>query len=205
MFPFPVPKLSASIDRPQRGGSFIVLREHLSELFHLSLGSNVGDRAANLRVGIDRLGASGVLKAVSSFYETEPVDFCDQPWFLNCVVALETKMSPQELLANALAIEAEMGRQRTRDKGPRILDIDILLAGDRVIGEPGLKIPHPAMQERRFVLEPLTEIAADVMHPVLRKTARELLAALPPGQTVRRSPFRRAGTPGAPPNGSTER
>lgn len=157
----------------------------MPELFYLSLGSNVGDRAANLRSARDRLAAAGVVKAVSSFYDTEPVDFPDQPWFLNCVLALETDMSPRELLEHALAIEAELGRKRTFDKGPRIVDIDILLAGNRVIKESGLKIPHPAMHERRFVLEPLAEIAADAMHPVLKKTAREMLAALPPGQSVR--------------------
>lgn len=157
----------------------------MPELFYLSLGSNVGDRAANLRSALDRLAAAGLVKAVSSFYDTEPVDFPDQPWFLNCVLALETDKSPRELLEHALAIEADMGRRRTVVKGPRIVDIDILLAGNRVIKESGLKIPHPAMQERRFVLEPLAEIAADAMHPVLKKTVRELLAALPPGQSVR--------------------
>ena len=158
----------------------------MAELFYLSLGSNLGDRDTNLREAIARLAKVGELKAVSSFYETEPVDVQEQPWFLNCVIALETNLSAQELLARALATEREMGRQRVREKGPRVVDVDILLAGDRIISEPGLKIPHPAMHERRFVLEPLAEIAPLAIHPVLRKTAKELLNALPPGQVVRR-------------------
>ena len=158
----------------------------LLELVYLSLGSNVGDRAANLRSAIERLAEAGTVKATSGLYETEPVDFRDQPWFLNCVVALETGKTPRDLLAHALAIEEAMGRRRTRDKGPRTIDVDILLFGDRVIDEPGLKIPHPAMHERRFVLEPLAEIALGVIHPALKKTARELLIELPAGQSVRR-------------------
>ena len=157
----------------------------LPELVYLSLGSNVGDRAAYLRAAIERLAEVGTVKATSGLYETEPVDFRDQPWFLNCAVALETGKTPRELLAHALAIEEGMGRRRTRGKGPRIIDIDILLFGDRVIDEPGLKIPHPAMQERRFVLEPLAEIASGVLHPAIKKTARQLLAELPTGQAVR--------------------
>ncbi len=160
----------------------------LPELVYLSLGSNIGDRAANLRAAIDRLSASGSLMASSDFYETEPVDFRDQPWFLNCVIALQTDKSPRELLTNALVIEQAMGRQRTIEKGPRIVDIDILLAGNQIINEPGLKIPHSAMHKRRFVLEPLAEIAPDAVHPLFRKTALELLAALPAGQSVRRIP-----------------
>ncbi len=158
----------------------------MAELVYLSLGSNVGDRPANLRAAIGRLAEAGPVQAVSAFYETEPVDVRDQPWFLNCVVAVETGIPPRELLNLALAIERELGRQRTREKGPRTIDIDILMFGDRSIDEPGLKIPHPAMHERRFVLEPLAEIAADAEHPVLKKTARELLGALPAGQSVRR-------------------
>jgi len=157
----------------------------VAELAYLSLGSNVGDRTANLRAAIDRLAEAGQVQAVSAFYETEPVDVLDQPWFLNCVVAVETEMPPRGLLNLALAIERAMGRHRTREKGPRIIDIDIVLFGDRVIDEPGLKIPHPAMHERRFVLEPLAEIAPEAYHPALKKTAHELLAQLPPGQTVR--------------------
>ena len=158
----------------------------MADLVYLSLGSNLGDRRGNLHAAINRLKESGTIKAVSSFYEAEPVELRDQPWFLNCVVALETSLAPVNLLKNILAIEQEMGRVRLRDKGPRLVDIDIVLFGDRVINERGLKIPHPAMHERRFVLEPLTEIAPAAVHPVTGKTARELLTALPAGQVVRR-------------------
>ena len=124
--------------------------------------------------------------AISSLYETQPVDVPEQPWFLNCVAAIETGKTPRELLQLALQVEGAMGRLRMRSKGPRNIDIDLVLFGDCVVDEPGLKIPHPAMHQRRFVLEPLVEIAAEARHPVLGKTARELLAALPAGQTVRR-------------------
>jgi len=159
----------------------------MAEFVYLSLGSNLGDRYANLRAAIERLGEAGAIRSVSGFYETEPVEFRDQPWFLNCVVALETSDSPEALLQRALAIEQEMGRVRMKEKGPRSIDIDILLFGDRVVEEQerGLKIPHPAMHQRRFVLEPLAEIAPEALHPLLRKTARELLADLPAGQVVR--------------------
>lgn len=157
----------------------------MPELVYLSLGSNLGDRSANLRAAIDRLAQAGTVTTVSSFYETEPVDFRDQPWFLNCVVALDTEQSPAALLKLALAIEHAMGRHRTREKGPRTIDIDILLYGDRVLDQPGLKIPHPAMHERRFVLQSLAEIAPEARHPLFNRTARELLAALPAGQLVR--------------------
>ena len=157
----------------------------VGEAVYLSLGSNLGDRAANLHAAIAQLGAAGPVRAVSALYETQPVDVPDQPWFLNCAVALETESTPRELLKFVLAIEEKMGRLRMREKGPRKIDIDILLFGERTVEEPGLKIPHPSLQERRFVLEPLVEIAPEVRHPVLKKTARELLAALGPGQTVR--------------------
>lgn len=153
---------------------------------YLSLGSNIGDRAANLRQAIESLRPLGDVVAVSSFYETEPVEFTRQAWFLNCAVALETDKLPKQLLAAVLRIEREMGRRRTVAKGPRVIDIDVLLFGSSVIDAPELTVPHPAMHERRFVLEPLAEIAAEVRHPIFKKTVRELRDALPKGQVVKK-------------------
>lgn len=158
----------------------------MAELAYLSLGSNIGTRKEHLRAAIRRLESAGRVVRISSFYETKPVEFTDQAWFLNCALALETELKPQQLMGAILRIEREMGRQRTRSKGPRTIDIDILLYGDVVVDSPEVTIPHPAMHERRFVLEPMAEIAPDVRHPVLRKTVRELVDQLPPGQAVRK-------------------
>ena len=159
----------------------------MSNCAYLSLGSNVGDREANLHEAIQRLAAVGKILAVSSFYETEPVQVTAQDWFLNCAVVLETGKIPGELLKSVLNLEQAMGRRRVQDKGPRNIDIDILLFDDSVVNSKGLTIPHPAMHQRRFVLEPLAEIAPNIRHSVLKKTVRELLDALPPGQIVRRA------------------
>jgi 2-amino-4-hydroxy-6-hydroxymethyldihydropteridine diphosphokinase len=158
----------------------------MSNLFYLSLGSNVGDRENHLRTAIERLRHCGQVTSVSSFYETEPVEFTEQAWFLNCAVALESTETPAQLMADLLSIEKTMGRQRGKKKGPRTIDIDILLAGDAIVDTPDLTIPHRAMSQRRFVLEPLAEIASQARHPLLKMTVRELLDRLPPGQTVRR-------------------
>jgi 2-amino-4-hydroxy-6-hydroxymethyldihydropteridine diphosphokinase len=151
---------------------------------YLSLGSNLGPRELHLHKAISCIGAAGRVVAVSSFYETEPVEFTEQAWFLNCAVALETSESPFELMKTAVEIEQEMGRVRDQKKGPRTIDIDILLFGDIVIDSPELTIPHPAMQRRRFVLEPLAEIAPDIRHPQFKQTIRQLLKSLPEGQSV---------------------
>ncbi len=153
---------------------------------YLSIGSNVGDRPANLSSAIEQLAKVGTVKATSSFYETEPVDFAPQPWFLNCAVALETDLMPRQLLARLQSIEQGMGRRRNQVKGPRVIDLDILLFGSTVVDIPELIVPHPAMHERRFVLEPLAEIAPELRHPVFKKTMRQLREGLPAGQTVRR-------------------
>jgi len=153
---------------------------------YLSMGSNLGDRAVHVRSAIERLRAFGKVAAVSSFYETEPIEVVAQPWFLNCVVELDTEKTPEQLLAGILNLEREMGRERKQNKGPRLIDVDILLFGDSIIASPGLTVPHPAMHQRRFVLEPLAEIAPEVRHPVFQRTVRELRQQLPAGQAVRK-------------------
>jgi 2-amino-4-hydroxy-6-hydroxymethyldihydropteridine diphosphokinase len=153
----------------------------------LSLGSNVGDRAANLYAAIAALPAAGVqARNVSAFYETEPVDYLPQDWFLNCVVEGETDLPAGTLLAELRGIEARMGSKKLIAKGPRVLDIDILLYGDETIATAELQIPHPRMTLRRFVLVPLAEIAPELRHPSWNATAKELLAATSDHSEVRR-------------------
>jgi 2-amino-4-hydroxy-6-hydroxymethyldihydropteridine diphosphokinase len=147
-------------------------------LVYLSLGSNLGDRSAILRTGIEALANAGVrVKKVSFFYETEPVDFLDQPWFLNCVVEAETILAPLDLLHVLRGIESSIGSKKEFAKGPRLLDMDILLYGNQTIGSPELQIPHPRMLQRKFVLAPLAEIAPSLKHSSWDKTAAEFLAA----------------------------
>jgi len=156
----------------------------MDKTVYLSIGSNLGDREANLREAVNRLGAVGSITKVSSFYETEPVEVTDQPWFLNCAVELKTGKMPRQLMSALLRIERDMGRRRMRAKGPRVIDIDILLFGSSVIALDELTVPHPAMHQRRFVLQPLAEIAPGVRHPILKQTAQQLRDALGPGSPV---------------------
>jgi 2-amino-4-hydroxy-6-hydroxymethyldihydropteridine diphosphokinase len=152
---------------------------------YLSLGSNVGDRDHNLRTAIERLTAPDLhILRTSPVYETEPVDYTAQRWFLNLVVEAETSLFPKLLLSRTARIEHEMGRVRTVAKGPRTIDIDILLYGKAVVASATLQIPHPRMAERRFVLAPLADLAPHLRHPVTHKTVREMLDAAP-AQKVR--------------------
>ena len=143
---------------------------------YLGLGSNLGDKGANIQkalVSLERWGIK-ILRS-SKIYETEPVGFKEQPWFYNLAACAETKMVPEEVLKAISAIEQALGRQREQPGGPRKIDIDILFYDDLVIDMEGLKIPHPRMQERNFVLVPMEEIAAELIHPVLRKKVADLL------------------------------
>ena len=153
---------------------------------YIALGSNLGDRVANLLEARERMKSSNLkLTRASSIYETEPRGFLDQPWFLNQVVEAQTTLYPRQLLARLLQIEKEMGRERIVLNGPRLIDLDILLFGDSTLHLPGLEIPHPRMAERRFVLEPLAELAPALRHPRTRRSVREMLADVA-DQPVRR-------------------
>jgi 2-amino-4-hydroxy-6-hydroxymethyldihydropteridine diphosphokinase len=155
------------------------------KIVYLALGSNLGDRAATLQNAIARMESAElhVLRA-SSVYETEPREVEDQPWFLNQVVEVGTSLFPRQLLTRLKRLEVELGRRPSRPKGPRVIDMDILFYGDAVVSTTDLMIPHEGMGERRFVLEPLAELAPDLRHPKTGKTVREMLAAVA-GQRIR--------------------
>jgi 2-amino-4-hydroxy-6-hydroxymethyldihydropteridine diphosphokinase len=148
---------------------------------YVGLGSNLGDRSFQLLMAIRAIVASGLpVIHLSRIYETEPLDVLAQPMFLNMVVELRGHLPPPEqLLARLLEIESSLGRTREVERGPRTIDLDLLLYDHLRVDTASLRLPHPRMQQRRFVLEPLAEIAPNLLHPVLNKTIRELLAASP--------------------------
>jgi 2-amino-4-hydroxy-6-hydroxymethyldihydropteridine diphosphokinase len=144
-------------------------------IVHIGIGSNLGERQANCRRAVERLRQKGItMRKVSSLYETEPWGVDNQPLFINMAVEAETPLSPEDLLYVLKEIEREAGRQETIKWGPRVVDLDILLYEERIIDNEQLRIPHPYMHQRGFVLLPLAEIAPDTIHPVVKKTIREL-------------------------------
>jgi 2-amino-4-hydroxy-6-hydroxymethyldihydropteridine diphosphokinase len=160
---------------------------------YIALGSNLGNRAEALSSAVRHLSGLGRVVALSSLYETEPVGYHDQPAFLNAVVALETQLEPLPLLRGLLAIERQLGRDRRQGplKGPRTLDLDLLLIGDWIVANEELSLPHPALVQRRFVLAPLAEIAPELRHPESNQTMADLLALLPDEGENRVSAVRR--------------
>jgi len=149
-------------------------------LAYIGIGSNLGEKLENCLRAVEAIGsdARNCLVRCSRFYRTEPMGKKDQAWFINGVAAVETAMGPRELLEFLLSVEKEMGRARKERWGPRIIDLDILFYGDRVLNEEGLQIPHPRLHERRFVLVPLKEIAPGLVHPVFHRTVSQILGEL---------------------------
>ncbi len=148
----------------------------MATVVYLALGTNLGERERNLKEALRLLAEAGVQTTkTSSVYETEPVDYLDQPWFLNAVVEARTDLPAEKLLGALRRIEAQMGSKKAFAKGPRLIDLDILLYGDETIATPDLQVPHPRMLLRNFVLAPLAEIAPDLRHPLWPASAAELL------------------------------
>lgn len=144
-------------------------------IVYLGLGSNLGDRQSNLASAIERLSEKASIVSISSVYETDPVGYEEQPRFLNAVLSAETELPPVELLRFIKDIECELGREYSFPNAPRVIDIDILLYGDRVIDSPELTVPHPRLTERAFVLVPLVEISPRTRHPLSDETSADML------------------------------
>jgi 2-amino-4-hydroxy-6-hydroxymethyldihydropteridine diphosphokinase len=161
----------------------------------IGIGSNMGDPAARCREAVRRLGAAPGIRLLrnSSLYRTEPVGPRDQPWFINAVAEIRTGLRPQGLFAALKGIEREMGRIDGPRWGPRVMDLDLLLYGQEVVAEEGLAIPHPEMHRRRFVLEPLCELASYVIHPAFGVSFRGLLDRLQDSAIVERCKTEKAG------------
>lgn len=156
------------------------------KLVYIGLGSNIGDREAMIEAALDALNAPDLRQnRVSSLYETEPIGFRDQGWFLNCVAEFETDLFPKQLLHRMQKVELGLGRVRSVKNGPRTIDIDILLFGNAVVKTEELEIPHPRYAERRFTLAPLAELNPSMRDPVTGRTMAEMLGQLT-GQAVRK-------------------
>ncbi|MEK7085665.1 MAG: 2-amino-4-hydroxy-6-hydroxymethyldihydropteridine diphosphokinase [Patescibacteria group bacterium] len=150
----------------------------VNNLVFISLGTNLGNRAQNLEIALEKLLKFVNVIKKSKIYETKPIDYKNQPLFLNMVVKIETKLSARELITKLQEVENEMGRIKKIKKGPRIIDLDILYYNNEIINEPNLKIPHPRAYKRNFVLTPLKELAPDLMDPKKHKTITQLLYGL---------------------------
>jgi len=159
------------------------LKGPMSQTVYISVGSNTGDKLANCRKGIAAVAGHTkmALAATARFYKTAPMDYTDQDWFVNTAISITTTLSPKILLQALHAVQREIGRTKTTIRfGPRVLDLDILFYGDQIVASENLTIPHPRMHQRRFVLQPLCDLAPDWIHPVLKKDMQTLLLALEP-------------------------
>lgn len=160
------------------------------EIAYIGLGSNLGDRLSYCQRAAEAIRhfQDTTLIRLSSYYETEPLEVSDQDWFINGVVAIRTALPPQELLSACQKVEENLGRKRMIRYGPRTIDLDLLLYGQRVVGTDRLTLPHPKLHLRRFVLVPLVEIAPEAVHPVLHQTMAELLKVVQDHHRVDRLP-----------------